>query len=62
MRHVFSVRIGPVGFRVGSDWRLPIAQLETLYAAYPRPDVPDFSVTFGIAAPDRYSIPSFLIR
>ena len=44
MRHVFSVRIGPVGFRVGSTWRQPIDQLETLYAGYPRPDVPDFSV------------------
>ena len=32
MRHAFSVRIGPVGFRVGSDWRAPIAQLADLYA------------------------------
>jgi HprK-related kinase A len=44
MRHVFSVRIGPVGFRVGSTWRAPIEQLETLYADYPKPAVPDFSV------------------
>ncbi|MES2045228.1 MAG: HprK-related kinase A [Pseudomonadota bacterium] len=44
MRHVFSVRIGPVGFRVGSAWRAPVEQLETLYADYPKPDVPDFSV------------------
>ncbi|MDX5984595.1 HprK-related kinase A [Sphingomonas echinoides] len=46
MRHVFQVRIGPVGFRIGSDWRAPIAQLEALYAAYPKPvdGVPDFTV------------------
>ena len=37
MRHQFSVRIGPVGFRIGSDWRVPIAQLEQLYADYPKP-------------------------
>lgn len=44
MRHGFSVRIGPVGFRVGSDWRAPIAALQSLYADYPRPGVPDFTV------------------
>ncbi|SDA13603.1 HprK-related kinase A [Sphingomonas sp. NFR15] len=46
MRHVFSVRVGPVGFRVGSHWRTPIRQLATLYADYPRPEngVPDFTV------------------
>lgn len=53
MKHVFSVRIGPVGFRVGSAWRAPIAQLETLYAGYPRPDVPDFSVRLFPARPWR---------
>lgn len=37
MRHQFSVRIGPVGFRIGSDWRAPIAELERLYAGYPKP-------------------------
>ncbi|MDH7973037.1 HprK-related kinase A [Sphingomonas sp. AR_OL41] len=53
MRHVFSVRIGPVGFRVGSAWGAPIAQLETLYAGYPKPDVPDFSVRLFPARPWR---------
>lgn len=54
-RHVFSVRIGPVGFRVGSDWRAPIAALERLYAAYPKPDdgVPDFTVRLFAARPWR---------
>ena len=27
MRHLTSLAIGPVGFRVGSDWRGPIAAL-----------------------------------
>lgn len=46
MKHVFSVRIGPVGFRVGSDWREPIDQLADLYSDYPRPDdgIADFTV------------------
>jgi HprK-related kinase A len=53
MRHVFSVKIGPVGFRVGSTWRAPIDQLETLYADYPKPEVPDFSVRLFPARPWR---------
>jgi HprK-related kinase A len=56
MRHVFSVRIGPVGFRVGSAWRKPIDQLETLYAEYPKPDVPDFLVRLFPARPWRQVI------
>jgi HprK-related kinase A len=35
MRHVTCIRIGPRTFRIGSDWRAPIAALESLYAAYP---------------------------
>ncbi|WP_353203502.1 HprK-related kinase A [Sphingomonas sp.] len=55
MRHSFAVRIGPVGFRIGSDWRAPIAQLETLYASYPKPHdgVPDFTVRLFAARPWR---------
>lgn len=44
MRHAFSVRVGPIGFRIGSDARAPIETLAALYAGYPRPDVPDFTV------------------
>lgn len=46
MRHQFSVAIGPVGFRLGSDWRAPVAALEELYADYPGPDdgIADFTV------------------
>ncbi|AOH84707.1 serine kinase [Sphingomonas panacis] len=55
MRHAFSVRIGPVGFRVGSDWRAPIRQLAALYAGYPRPEdgVPDFTVRLFAQRPWR---------
>lgn len=55
MKHVFSVRIGPAGFRVGSDWRAPIAALEDLYRDYPKPDggIPDFTVRLFAARPWR---------
>src|SRR3546814_15074569 len=40
---------------LGSDWRAPIAALETLYADYPAPDdgVPDFSVRLFARRPWR---------
>lgn len=46
MRHSTHLRIGPVGFRVGSDWRAPVAALEDLYRDYPVPQdgIPDFNV------------------
>lgn len=44
MKHSMMLRIGPVGFRVGSDWRGPITALEDLYRDYPKPEVPDFNV------------------
>jgi len=55
VRHVFQVRIGPVGFRVGSDWRAPIADLERLYAGYPAPEdgIADFTVRLFAARPWR---------
>jgi HprK-related kinase A len=55
MKHVFTVRIGPVGFRIGSDWRAPIARLRSLYADYPAPQdgVPDFNVRLFAARPWR---------
>ena len=53
MRHATSLRIGPVGFRIGSDWRAPVAQIEDLYADYPRPDIPDFNVHLFAARPWR---------
>ncbi len=53
MKHVTSLRIGPVGFRIGSDWRSPIAALDDLYRGYPRPVVPDFNVHLFAARPWR---------
>lgn len=64
MNHHFSVAIGPVGFRIGSDWRAPIAQLETLYRGYPKPadGVPDFTVRLFAARPWRRVLrPSVMI-
>ncbi len=53
MRHRFDVRIGPVGFRVGSDWRGPVAALADLYRGYPEPEVADFTVRLEAARPWR---------
>ncbi len=55
MRHVAALRIGPVGFRVGSDWRAPIAAIEDLYRDYPRAEdgIPDFNVHLFAARPWR---------
>ncbi len=46
MRHQFSVKVGPVGYRIGSAWSQPIAALRALYAQYPAPDegIADFTV------------------
>ncbi len=46
MRHQFSVKVGPRGFRIGSAWRAPVDALATLYRDYPAPEggIPDHSV------------------
>ncbi|PZO91427.1 MAG: HprK-related kinase A [Sphingomonas sanxanigenens] len=53
MRHSFAVRVGPASFRVGSDWRAPVRALERLYAGYPQPAVPDFTVRLEAVRPWR---------
>lgn len=53
MKHVHFLRIGPVGFRIGSDWPTPIAQLAALYRDYPRPDIADYTVRLSAARPWR---------
>ena len=55
MRHAHAFRVGPVGFRVGADWRAPIALLKDLYAGYPPPrdGVPDFTVRLEAPRPWR---------
>mgnify|MGYP002777104336 CR=1 FL=1 len=35
MRHCIRLAVGPVTFRIGSDWARPIAELASLYANYP---------------------------
>lgn len=55
MRFSRTLRIGPVGFRVGSDWRGPIAALGDLYRDYPLPadGIVDFNVRLFAARPWR---------
>ena len=57
MRHVFTVRVGPIGFRVGSEWRAPIEQLNALYSDYPPLEgVPDFTVRLEPVRPWRRGV------
>jgi HprK-related kinase A len=45
MRHVFRLQVGPVSFRIGSQWRRPVEQLRRLYTGYPEPHgLCDFTV------------------
>ncbi len=54
MKHQLRLEVGPVGFRIGSAWRRPIAALERLYAGYPAPDpVCDFTVRLEAGRPWR---------
>jgi HprK-related kinase A len=36
VRHRTRIAVGPVQFRIGSDWRAPIEALDRLYAGYPK--------------------------
>ena len=51
--HEFRVTIGPASFRVLSDWAEPLRVMERLYAAYPRPDICDFTVRLEAPRPWR---------
>ncbi|WP_010544691.1 HprK-related kinase A [Sphingomonas elodea] len=55
MRHLKLLRIGPLGFRIGSHWREPIAALDDLYRDYPGPQdgIADFNVHLFAARPWR---------
>jgi HprK-related kinase A len=57
VRHRFAVRVGPFGFRVGSDWAVPVAALRDLYAGYPTPEVADFTVRLAAPRPWRRLLP-----
>ncbi len=65
MKRVFSVKVGPVAFRVGSIWSAPVDALERLYAGYPKPKdgIPDFTVRLEPERPwRRWLRPSVAIR
>ena len=65
MRHATSLRIGPVGFRVGSDWPGPVAALRRLYSGYPEPEdsIADFTVRLEAERPwRRFVRPQVAIR
>lgn len=65
MRHSLALKVGPRSFRIGSDWRRPIAELEALYAAYPAAGgiIPDFTVRLEATSPLRRIIrPQVAIR
>lgn len=55
MRNSFTVRVGPVGFRVGSAWPQPVSALGSLYRDFPEPrdGVPDFTVRLEPRSPLR---------
>jgi HprK-related kinase A len=64
VRHEFRLTVGPVAFRIGSDWSRPIRALERLYDGYPAPGgACDFTVRLEAERPWRRSIrPSVAIR
>ena len=64
MRHEHRLKVGPVTFRIGSDWLAPVRQLRELYADYPAPNsVCDFTVRLEADKPWRRRLrPSVAIR
>ncbi len=64
MRHVHKLQVGPVAFRVGSEWAQPVEALRSLYAGYPVPEgACDFTVRLEAERPWRRWIrPSVAIR
>ena len=64
MRHRTHLKIGPVSFRIGSEWREPVAALERLYAGYPEADpICDFTVRLEAERPwRRFVRPAVAIR
>jgi len=64
MMHSFRLTVGPVAFRIGSQWRAPVEQLRRLYSGYPEPDgVCDFTVRLEAERPwRRWLRPSVAIR
>jgi HprK-related kinase A len=50
VRHSIRIAVGPVQFRIGSDWAEPIAALERLYARYPQDDARPADATVRLFA------------
>lgn len=50
MRHSVRIAVGPVQFRIGSDWAGPVAALDRLYAGYPRDDARPADATVRLFA------------
>jgi HprK-related kinase A len=51
--HGLQLAIGPVGFRLGSAWRGPLAELQRLYDGYPSPAFADYTARIEPARPWR---------
>jgi HprK-related kinase A len=65
MKHRLDLMVGPVSFRIGSDWAAPIDALERLYAGYSLPGdgICDFTVRLEAHRPWRRRLrPSIAIR
>jgi len=64
MKHETQLQVGPVAFRVGSQWAAPVRALERLYAFYPAPEgVCDFTVRLEAERPwRRWLRPKVAIR
>jgi len=63
LRHQHRLQVGPVAFRVGSDWAPPVTALARLYEGYPEPAFCDFTVRLEAERPwRRWLRPSVAIR
>lgn len=64
MKHRIELRVGPVGFRIGSAWPGPVEAIRRLYAGYPAPGgICDFTVRLEPEKPWRRRLrPSVAIR
>lgn len=50
MRHSIRIAVGPIQFRIGSDWPEPITALERLYVSYPQDDARPADATVQLFA------------
>ena len=64
MKHVHTLQVGPVAFRIGSEWAEPVEAVKRLYVGYPSPaGVCDFTVRLEAEKPwRRWLRPSVAIR